>query len=488
MNNAPPLLVWPAIVHELQALYRNRNPQTTLYLVGGSVRDAYLRVETTDVDIAVDGDALRIARQSADWLDADLYIMDRDRGVARIFVERDSKTILVDFARFRGSTLEDDLRDRDFTFNAMAVDLRGDLAVLLDPLGGAADLRDKVLRLCSSDAISSDPLRALRAIRQSTQFGLKIHPDALTQIRSHGPGMCTTSPERLRDELFKLLALEDPARALRILEHLDLLRYAVPGLDLTSKSSDSVDQRRHASNSSMQTVERMSTLLTAISSRRTDNTAAAFDFGTLVLQLDRFRSQLQEHITRIYGNGRRRRELLVLGALLHHFGPGNASHDRRDGSESIVTSIARQMRLSHEEERLLVAMVENSHRVDDRVEWSALERHRFWFPLGESGIDTVLLSAANYLGAHGAELNQRNWLRFVENVTILLDTWFSFRNSLVYPELLLNGDDIMALLMIKRGPIIGRLLTALREAQVTGKVTTETEARIFVAQVYDSMS
>lgn len=488
MNKAPLLLVWPALVHELRALYRSRNSRTPLYLVGGSVRDAYLRVETTDVDIAVDGDALRIARQSADWLDADLYIMDRERGVARVFVERDSKTILVDFARFRGATLEDDLRDRDFTFNAMAVDLLGDLAVLLDPLGGAADLRDKVLRLCSSDAIASDPLRALRAIRQGTQFGLKIHPDALTQIRCHGPGMRSTSPERLRDELFKLLALEDAAKALRILKHLDLLSYAVPGLDLTSEAPHASEVRPIASRGALQTVERMSAIMTAISGKRTDNSAAAFGLGTLVMQLDRFRSPLQDHLTRVYGNGRRRRELLILGALLHQIGQGNASHEHRDGSESIVTSIARQMRLSHEEERLLVAMVENAHRVDDRIKWSALERHRFWFQLGESGIDAALLSAANYLGAGGIELNQRSWLRFVENATILLDAWFSFRNSLVYPELLLNGDDIMALLMIKRGPIVGQLLTALREAQATGKATNEAEARAFVAHIYDSMT
>ena len=300
--------------------------------------------------------------------------------------------------------------------------------------------------------------------------------------------MRSTSPERLRDEFFKLLALEDSARALRVLKHLDLLNTVVPGLGSISRAPVSQESSRSASDSGMQAVERMSTLLTAISGKRSDNTAAAFDFGTLIMQLDRFRPQLQQHITRIYGNGRRRGELMILGALLHQFGHGNASHDRREGSESIVVVVARQLRLSHEEEKLLFAMVDNAHRVDDRVEWSALERHRFWFQLGESGIDTALLSAAVYLSEHGIELNQRRWLRFVENTTILLDAWFSFRNSLVYPELLLNGDDIMAQLNINRGPIIGQLLTALREEQATDTVTTEAEARAFVAQVYDTMT
>ena len=488
VNNLSPPLVWPAFVLELQALYANKAPRIPLYLVGGSVRDACLRIETTDVDIAVDGDALGIARQTADWLDADLYIMDRERGVARVFVERDSKTILVDFARFRGLTLEDDLRDRDFTYNAMAVDLRGDLSGLIDPLGGAADLRDKVLRLCSVDSIASDPIRALRAIRQSTQFGLRIHPDALPQIRNHGPGMRTTSPERLRDEFFKLLALDDPAKALRNLSHLDLLRYALPGLDFAAVRPRSSDQTQYASDSGLQTVERMSTILTAISRKRTDNTAAAFDIGTLVMQLDRFRSPLEAHIRREYGNGRRHRELLVLAALLGHFGNDGASQDDIDTSNPTVRRIAQKIRLSHEEVRLLVTMVENAQRVEDRVEWTRLERHRFWFQLGESGIDAVLLAAARYLANRGIELDQRSWLRFVENATILLDAWFNFRDSLVYPESLLNGDDIMDMLKIRPGPAVGQLLTALREAQVTEVVTSEAEARSFVARAYKSMS
>ena len=88
----------------------------------------------------MDGDALRIAKQVADWLDADIYVMDRERGVARVFVKRESDTILLDFARFRGVTLYDDLISRDFTVNTMAADLLGDLSKLIDLLGGQRDL------------------------------------------------------------------------------------------------------------------------------------------------------------------------------------------------------------------------------------------------------------------------------------------------------------------------------------------------------------
>ena len=148
MNEFAPRLTWSDFVYDLQKLFRQNEIKTPLYIVGGSVRDAYLRAEITDIDIAVNGDALKIARQVADWLDADIYIMDRERGVARVFVKSDDGTFLLDFARFRGPKLADDLRDRDFTINAMAADLGGDLTRLIDPLGGLPDLRGKVLRIC----------------------------------------------------------------------------------------------------------------------------------------------------------------------------------------------------------------------------------------------------------------------------------------------------------------------------------------------------
>ena len=150
MNDPPPQLSWTDFVNDLADLLRTRQVNTPLYLVGGAVRDAYLRRAITDIDIAVDGDAVSLARRVADWLEGDVFIMDRERGVARVFVTRPGERIRVDFARFRGGTLEQDLRDRDFTMNAMAVDLLGDLQVLIDPLAGITDLRQKVLRCCSS--------------------------------------------------------------------------------------------------------------------------------------------------------------------------------------------------------------------------------------------------------------------------------------------------------------------------------------------------
>jgi len=481
MSDAGPLLEWSEFVYDLQRLLRDKGVATPLYVVGGAVRDAYKRADITDVDIAVDGDAIGIAKNVANWLDADIYIMDRERGVARVFVKRESGAILLDFARFRGATLYDDLIKRDFTVNTLAADLLGDLSCLIDMLDGERDLRERVLRRCSPSAIEEDPVRALRAVRQSTQFGLKIHPATLSDVRRFAPGLSQISPERIRDEIFKLLALDNAARGLRVLQHLGILQRIFPdqfGLKgATGKSSQQLDARSH----SLRITERMCAILTAVSERRTDNSAAAFDLGMLVIQMDRFRGQLQGHLSRSYGNGRRHKELLVLAALLSNLGELDSSRDGERLSLS-AKAVSGSLRLTLEEGRHLSLAISKYRVILDESEWSPLARHRFWFGLGATGIDAIFLAAAVYLGGQGAEMGQADWLAFVDIATELLDTWFNQYDDVVSPPPLLDGEDIMKTLGIKRGPRVGRLLSALREAQVLGTVRSVSEARAFVAR------
>lgn len=470
MNEPRPNLAWTDFVYDLAQLLRTRKIDTPLYLVGGAVRDAYLRRPITDIDIAVDGDAVGLGRRLADWLDGDIYVMDRERGVARVFVTRQGERLCVDFARFRGDSLEQDLRDRDFTMNAMAVDLLGDLQALIDPLGGIADLRQKVLRCCSTRSFADDPVRLLRAVRLSAQFELKIHPKAAAEIRARSADLSQVSGERVRDELFKLLGLERAARGLRVLLHMNLLQALMPRRGHHNKEGETASPTSETWTGSLAAVERMSALLMAISARRTDNTAAAFDLGMLVIQLDRFRAPLQAHIARKYGQARNHAELLILTALLRDRAPGEV--------ESLLTAI----KLTVAEERQLRRAIANYRRISARRSWLALDQHRFWRELGAGGIDSILLASAHYLASAGNELRQQEWLDFVDAVTTLLDAYFNRYAEIVEPAPLLDGNEIRALCQLKPSPLIGDMLIALREAQVTGLVQTADEAADFVVK------
>ncbi len=472
MNEAPRRLLWPDFIHEIAELIRRSPAPPPVYIVGGATRDACLGRAIGDIDLAVDGDAIALARWVTDAWQGDIYIMDRERGVARVFLSRGDHNITVDFANLRGPTLEADLRDRDFTMNAMAADLLGDPGRLIDPLDAAADLKMKILRRCSQRSIAADPVRALRAIRLSVQFDLKIEPDTARDIRQFASELRQTSPERIRDEFFKLLSLENAARGLRVLGHMGLLGQVLPGIAL-----DKVSRQAAAAHiDHFAVVERMSAIITAISRRRSDNTAAAFELGTLVIQLDRFRAALGAHIEGKFGNGRSCAALLALAALLHD--AGLAGSDRGDGPAAAAQAV-RSLKLTKNEGRILRAAVGNFRQIIAGQAWSRLDAHRFWHGLGASGIDAILLAMASAMG-RGGQFNQQDWLQLVELATNLLDAYFNRFDEVVNPKLLLDGVAVQDLLEIGPGREVGRLLTSLREAQVTGLVQSLEQAREFV--------
>ena len=132
-----------------------------VYLVGGAVRDILLNRNVHDLDFVIlEGDVLEISRQVADKLNAAYYPLDPVRRTARVITKSEEGTQVLDFAAPRGIGLESDLTGRDFTINAMAIDL-SDPLVLVDPLHGARDLHEKILRTCSSilGFLSSSPNR-----------------------------------------------------------------------------------------------------------------------------------------------------------------------------------------------------------------------------------------------------------------------------------------------------------------------------------------
>jgi tRNA nucleotidyltransferase/poly(A) polymerase len=185
---------------------------------------------TVDYDFVVDGDVVLIARRLADQMGGDYYDLDKVRGIGRVIFE-DASGIrrTFDFARLRGSDIDSDLKARDFTINALALNLKNPKHIL-DPTGGVKDLKGKVLRVCSSHSVEDDPVRALRAVRLATELELQIEPETMRQVKQAASTLMRVSPERIRDELFRIMDALKPGSALRMLDRLDLLRVVFPDL------------------------------------------------------------------------------------------------------------------------------------------------------------------------------------------------------------------------------------------------------------------
>lgn len=457
-------LAWPDEILDLRDQLQALNHP--LYIAGGPVRNAYLRRPIRDIDLTVEANGISTARKIANSVGGAFYPLDESRDVGRVIYSINGVQHYIDVSAFRAETLEADLRARDFTINALAVDLLGDLTLAYDPCDGLTDLQAKILRQCLPHSISDDPIRVLRAVRYSVQFSLKIEEGTRAAVRQNAPRLAEMSPERLRDEWFKLLELPNIKTACVIADRLGVLDVVLAGVFASAGEKAFAFQIAYA----------LRRFYTAVSPMRTDETAAQFDLGMFVVSLDRYRAQLQAHLDYLWPNERPQFALLLLAGLL-----GNLS-------EHQLAKFAEQFRLSNGEKSRLNLSVQCAPLVEliDLVDPVSI--YRFWKAAGESGVDAILLSLARYLAAHDSDLEQDIWLRQMERAQFLFHAYFVEYERYVAPPVLLNGDDLIAELALAPGKIIGELLNAIAEAQVSGAINTREQALDLARLIINSRS
>jgi poly(A) polymerase len=201
-----------------------------LYLVGGSVRDAFLGRLNSDLDFTTDAHPEQVQQAVQGWADA---VWDTGIEYGTVGVGKgDHRLEITTFRADRydqvsrnpevcfGDRLEDDLVRRDFTVNAMAVRIRGSgPGEFLDPLGGLAALRARQLDTpaAPSRSFGDDPLRMLRAARFVSQLGFSVAPRVRTAIEEMAPQLARISAERVAAELDKMLLGEDPVAGMDLL-------------------------------------------------------------------------------------------------------------------------------------------------------------------------------------------------------------------------------------------------------------------------------
>lgn len=458
--------------------------QAPLYIVGGAVRDAYLHRPIKDLDLATPEHAVPLGRQIANRLKGEFFILDDERDVARVLVNAPQSQLVLDVAHFRGPDLLSDLSDRDVSLNAMAVDLHSDLTHLIDPIGGEQDLNDRILRRCSPNSIPDDAIRALRIIRQSVQLDARIEPLTLQDIRRAGPGLEKVSPERIRDELFKMLDSPRPAQVLRVADALGLLRVVLPEVDglraLRIAGPAGADGWQHA----LAVVEKLHGIIDTINPGRTEYTAARFEFGMIVVALDLYRAKLQAHLATSWPNDRPHTALLMLAAALHEVEeiPGDSRPPEQVGAK-LIAERALALRLSNDEKQRLVSINRGLPDLADMTGADNRSMHRFWRAYGDAGVDICLMALADYLGTAGVYIEQDAWVRLVEHIQMLLFTYFERYEEIVAPPPLVDGNDLMRMLKLKAGPVVGNLLDMIREGQAAGEIRTVQDA-LHAAQRY----
>jgi poly(A) polymerase len=438
------------------------------WIVGGAIRDALLSKQVADADLAVEpGSEQSAARAIARVAGGSAFPLSEKHATWRAVAPTDGWH--VDVAALRAATIEDDLRARDFTINAIAIPLEGGEPI--DPTGGLSDSEARLLRAASEGAFRDDPIRLLRATRLSAAHGLSIEPGTVELARSAATQAADPAGERQFAELRGIVAGPDPLRGIGLMDELDLTRVVLPELEALRGVVQNPNHHLDVLGHTLAVLEEWLGL---------EADLGAFA-GDQAPEIERF---LAEPLA----DGLTRRDALRLGTLFHDLGkPETRSegayvtfigHD--EVGAQIIAGISRRLRVSRKLTTHLQGLALHHLRLGFLIHQRPLSRRAVYDYLVATepvSADVTLLTVADRLAARG-----EGPLASPEMVEAHLDLARQMlRDALAWhrdgpPRPPISGDELAAELGLEPGPEMGRVLEELRAEAFTGEISGRAEA------------
>ncbi len=380
------------------------------YLVGGSVRAYLTGVQPIDYDLAVSAGIEELKRLFCDQ---------------RVYILRDSlfcipmKDIRVEISPLKDSDIYRDLSVRDFTINAMAIDLKE--KTLIDPFDGIKDLKNKLIRGVGDpkDRFLEDPLRMLRVFRFMAELGFRVHEDTLNAVRALHHYMASVSKERIRDELKKLLLARSPLGALKAMTRAGLMGDIIPELLEGKDMRQSPPHRHTVLNHAYITVE--------------------MSPPSLLLRLSALLHDIAKPRTRTFSNGR------------YHF------YGHAQLGSKMAREVLRGLRFPNTLVDQVCALISN-HCLLYSPRWSNKAIRRLIARVQPADIWGLIALRRADLMAQAKDLQALEYLKDLgDRVSLLLSG-----NGPVAKRLMIDGQEIMSLLNLDPGPSVGKILGVLK--------------------------
>lgn len=444
-----------------------------------------------DIDLVVAGDAVEIARDVARDMQARFVLLDQTHQVARVVLLHAEHRWYIDFTTMRGS-IEQDLEQRDFTIDAMALPLEPfeqgiNKVRFIDPLNGIIDLEAKSVKAVNDYIFLEDPLRLLRAIRLAAELNFEIDNVTEDLIARDNGNIMTVSAERIREEIARILQTGNAARSILLMDHSGLLDQIIPELTVCKEVEQPKEHFWNVFDHSMETVAAVERLLLALTQK-----------GDLLDSLT-YAPDLADRFNEKVGGGLNRQALIKLAALLHDVAKPQTKAIHENGrmrflghaqqGAAIAENILERLRFGTREKSIVCMIIDQHLRPGHLSNASELPTqraiYRYFRDTSDVGIDTLFLSLADHLATRGPTFEMEGWLRHVEVTQYMLNKWYE-EKKIVSPPRLVDGNVLIEKFNLKPGPEIGRLIESVREAQASGEVVSRDEALDFVRKELSS--
>ena len=432
-----------------------------IYLVGGAVRDYLLGKTTCDKDILVNN-AESFAKEFARKNNATFITLDSENKIYRV-VLRDKINYLDITEPIEGS-LEKDLKRRDFTINAIAINLK--TKKIIDINNGQEDIKNRVIRSISEDNLVDDPLRILRAFRFSATLGFEIEQGTLEQIKRHKDLILNPAKERVNYEILKLFQGEYTPQVLLMAS--DIIELLYPVFTDVKKVPKNTHHHLGLYEHSVETVNQIQQIYNTCS------------------------DEVKEHMNKVDFGGFSRLAHLKFAGFFHDIGKFSTwtiegdrhrfiKHD--DVGSKMAKEILKQNKFSKKQIEYITSMIKNhiypsqvvsAENINDKIYMRYIRK------MEDNVIDNIILAQADRLSARGPAITDEIVNDNISRLNKLLEFYLMIKPKLKPIPKLLTGQEIMEIKNIPQSPILGKIISALKEEQSEGNILTKAEAVEFV--------
>jgi polyA polymerase len=436
-----------------------------IYLVGGTVRDYFMGLESTDRDIIVmDEDARDFALKLAELFEASFVPLDEENKIYRIVLP--DKINYIDITNPVGDSIEKDLMRRDLTINAIAVNIR--TGELIDISGGVTDIRNKCINYVNELNFVDDPLRLLRVYRFQALYGFELAPETISAVCRYSDLIRKPAVERINYEILKLFSGEYAHIALENMNKTWILEEIFPFVKELKQVPPNSHHHLDLFHHSIETVRQVQNLYNEAS------------------------DDVKEHLDEIDFGGFSRFAHLKLAAFMHDIGKFSTwtieegrhrfiKHD--DVGAKMSVKVLKELHFSNKQIDYISSMIKyhiypshvmTSPQITEKI------MMRYVRKMDSNSIDAIILAQADRLSARGPEITDEIVERNITSLNMLLRFYLEARETLEPLPKLLSGNDVMDILNIKPSRQLGEIMEALHEAQISGDVITREHAVEFV--------